>query len=129
MRLRLLREPSKDGATLGVLFVNGVFQCWTLEDEIRDQKIPGETAIPAGVYDVKLTHSPRFGRVLPEIMNVPNFTGVRIHPLNRSSETEGCIGVGELRGDAWIGNSQIAMQKLMTKLLDAYSIRLAIENP
>lgn len=129
MILRVVREPSRHGATLGVLFVDGVFECFTLEDELRAVKIPGETAIPAGRYAVKLTHSPRFGRVLPEVLNVPNFTGVRIHAGNRKDDTEGCLLVGEHRGDNWIGNSQLALGKLMAKLVTASDWTLVIENP
>jgi hypothetical protein len=129
MTLRLIREPSQHGATLGVLFIDGVFQCWTLEDVVREQKIPGETAIPAGRYPLKLTPSPRFNRVLPEVLTVPNFVGVRIHGGNRASDTEGCVLVGEQRGDAWVGSSQIALGKLMARLVDAASIELVIENP
>lgn len=129
MRLRLIREPSKHGATLGVLFVDGVFEAWTLEDVIREQKIAGQTAIPAGRYDVALTHSPRFNRVLPEVLRVPNFTGVRVHAGNKAQDTAGCILVGQHRGDAWIGSSQAALSQLMGKLVDAASIELTIENP
>lgn len=129
MILRLIREPSKDGATLGVLFVDGVFQCWTLEDVVRPVKVPGETAIPAGSYAVKLTPSPRFNRVLPEVLNVPNFIGIRIHAGNRKEDTEGCILVGEQRGEGWIGSSQAALSKLMPRLVSADAITLFIENP
>lgn len=129
MTLRLIREPSQHGATLGVLFVDGVFEAWTLEDEIRAVKIPGQTAIPAGRYPVLMTWSPRFSRVLPEVRNVPNFVGVRIHAGNRKEDTEGCILVGEHRGDAWIGDSRSALARLMTKLVNADAIELAIENP
>jgi hypothetical protein len=127
--LRLIREPSHNGATLGSLYVDGVWQCWVLEDVMRAEKIKGETAIPAGTYQVKLTHSPRFNRQLPELLNVPTFVGVRIHGGNRKEDTEGCILVGEQRGDAWIGQSQVALGKLMAKLVDATSIELLIEPP
>jgi hypothetical protein len=129
MILRLVREPSKDEATLGVLFVDGVFECFTLEDVIRPVKIPGETAIAPGRYAVHLTHSPRFGRVLPEVMNVPNFVGVRIHAGNRKDDTDGCILVGLDRGAAWIGRSRAALEALMAKLVETSTITLQIDNP
>lgn len=128
MRLRLLREPSRNGATVGALFVEGVFHCWTLEDVVRDVKVPGETAIPFGRYPVVLTHSPRFNRVLPEVRNVPGFIGVRIHAGNRKEDTEGCILVGLDRGDAWIGRSQMALSGLMSKVIDAAAIEMVIES-
>lgn len=128
MRLRLLREPSRNGATLGALFVDGVFHCWTLEDVVRDVKVPGETAIPFGRYPVVLTHSPRFNCVLPEVRNVPGFVGVRIHAGNRASDSSGCILVGLDRGDAWIGRSQMALSGLMRKVIGAAAIELVIES-
>ena len=107
-------------ATIGELFVNNNYISDTLEDRVRPtgEKVYGETAIPAGTYEVKLTYSPKFKQILPEILNVPNFTGIRIHPLNRAEESEGCIGVGEWNGvdSNWISNSRVAFNKLMTKL-------------
>lgn len=129
MTLRLLREPSANGATLGVLFLDRMFFGFTLEDVERTEKIPGQTAIPLGTYAVKLTYSPRFSRLLPEVLNVPNFIGVRIHAGNKASDTEGCILVGDQRGDAWVGSSQVAMARLMTRLAQATDpIALAIEH-
>ena len=82
MVLRLLRQPSKNGVTVGALYVDDVFECLTLEDEIRERpgvpvsawKIPKHTAIPAGRYCVRLTMSARFGRVLPLLEDVPGWT-------------------------------------------------------
>lgn len=133
MQLRLIREPTAKDTTLGVLFVDGVFFCWTLEDAIRDDKIPHQTCIPPGRYDVVLSHSPRFNRVLPEVLNVPNFTGIRIHAGNDIADTDGCILVGEERGDAEIYHSRPALAHLQS-LMDAAVFRgdrisLFIENP
>lgn len=116
MTLTIMRENSAHGATHGVLFVDGCFECFTLEDEVRDAKIPGVTAIPAGTYSVALTHSPRFGRVLPLVQRVPGFEGVRIHAGNTAGDTHGCVLVGRTRGTATIGESALALSRLMTKL-------------
>lgn len=138
MNLRLIREPSQHDATLGSLYVDGVRLCETLEDVIRERagesvsvwKVPGQTAIPAGRYLVTLRHSPRFGRALPWLHDVPGFEWILIHPLNRSSETEGCIGVGLDRIGATIARSQMAMQRLTLQLAAAVDpIWIAIENP
>lgn len=87
----------------GGLFSNKQFFGYTLEDRVRDinkdgdlndpgeKKIHSQTAIPAGRYEVKLSYSPRFKRVLPEILNVPGFVGIRIHGGNAHINTEGCI--------------------------------------
>jgi hypothetical protein len=101
MKMTLVREPSERGRTFGVLFVNGRYQCFTLEDEQRMTKIAGVTCIPAGTYKVSITYSPKFDRRLPLIHDVPGFTGIRIHTGNTASDTEGCIlpGLGR-QGDA-----------------------------
>lgn len=137
MNLRLIREPSKDGATLGSLYINGHRHFETLEDVIREKpgsvsswKVPGETAIPAGRYRVVLHHSPRFGRVLPRLENVPGFDGILIHGGNLSRDTEGCILVGLDRAPAEVRRSQMAMQQLMLLLAAATDdIWIVIENP
>lgn len=136
MNLRLIREPSAHGATIGVLFVSQVFQCFTLEDEIREQagvpveqwKVPGKTAIPSGTYAVALSWSPHFQATLPEVLAVPGFSGIRIHAGNYSTDTEGCILVGQSRGDGSIYESRLALTKLLAVFPPAGTI-LNIENP
>jgi len=128
MRLRLLREPSKDGATLGALYVDGVFFCWTLEDVVRPSKIPGETAIPFGTYDVVLSLSARFKTVLPEVLQVPGFVGIRIHAGNTSKDTEGCILVGMDRGHAEVMRSRIALAGLLGLLSSDTKHTLRVES-
>ena len=99
MLLRLVREPSRDESTHGVLFVDGRFECFTLEDVVREVegqpvtawKVPRRTAIPAGRYRIDLTMSQRFGRILTILVDVPGFAGVRIHPGNTAVDTAGCI--------------------------------------
>ena len=91
--LDIFRREYYEDRTIGELFFAGVRFCWNLEPKLRslmEPKIPGLTAIPAGEYEVKLTYSPAFKRVTPEIMNVPGFTGVRLHGGNRPEDTEGC---------------------------------------
>jgi hypothetical protein len=124
MMLRLVREPSADGATLGVLFVNGRFECFVLEDTVREQagqpvstwKIAGRSAIPAGRYEVVVTMSARFGRRLPLLVDVPGFAGIRIHPGNTSEDTEGCLLPGRLRAAARVGESRVAFDNLFRQL-------------
>lgn len=116
MKLDLYRDPSNDVCTLGKLFVNAEYECVTLEDPVREKKIHGKTAIPAGKYEVVLSLSLRFKRVLPEILKVPNFVGVRIHPGNKAEDTEGCILVGTVAEGNMILSSRKAFDRLYAKL-------------
>src|SRR5918995_6072527 len=124
MTLRLMRDLSKDHVTFGTLFVDDVEECLTLEDEIREQpgvpvsawKVPGQTAIPAGRYSMRLTMSARFDRVLPLLKVVPGFSGVRIHTGNCIDDTEGCILVGRRKSGTRIAESRIAFRRLMAAL-------------
>ena len=116
MLLTVVREPSKNGCTLGEMLLDGAHECYTLEDVVRDEKIDGETAIPAGKYRVVLTMSQRFGKVLPELLNVPNYQGVRIHSGNVAADTRGCILVGEEKGADRVLRSREAMIELMAAL-------------
>lgn len=123
MELKLNRIFLGSSATIGELLINDKHLCDTLEDRVRPEgeKVYGKTAIPEGTYEVKLTHSPRFKKILPEILNVPNFSGIRIHTGNSSKDTEGCILVGTWDGEKedWVGNSRIAFDELMTLLEEA----------
>lgn len=118
MKLELDRVQKDADVTIGSLQVDGDWECWTLEDPIRADgvKIYGETAIPAGLYTVDITQSPRFGRMLPLLLDVKNFSGVRIHPGNTTSDTEGCILVGMDRHGKSIGRSRLAFDALFRKL-------------
>ena len=136
MELKLNRIFLGSSATIGELLVNDKHLCDTLEDRVRPEgeKVYGKTAIPEGTYEVKLTHSPRFKKILPEILNVPNFSGIRIHTGNSSKDTEGCILVGTWDGEKedWISDSRIAFEKLMSLLQKAEdkkeSITITINN-
>jgi len=110
MELVLIRKTFKEKYTLGKLFTDQVFLCDTIEDTVRDLydinhdgdfddqgegKIYGKTAIPCGRYKVLLTHSFKLKRILQIILQVPGFTGIRIHGGRNETWTEGCILVGE----------------------------------
>jgi hypothetical protein len=121
MKLKLVRVQLSDEETIGELYVDGVFECYTLEDVVRDfsVKIPGKTAIPYGIYDITISNSPRFGRYLPLLLNVLNFSGVRIHAGNTHKDTEGCILVGTKKTKNSILESRKAFSVLYNKMVYA----------
>lgn len=135
MKLTLKRYQSKEGTTLGRLFAGSTFICYTLEDAIRDEKIKGETAIPPGEYVVTVTMSPRFGKLLPLLNNVPNYEGVRIHPGNTKRDTEGCILPGDFvsADGQTIYNSRIAFGKVLDVINKAIkakeTVTIEVINP
>ena len=108
MILKVLRYGKGEKCTLGLFFTNGVFTCYALEDKIRKEKIPGETAIPDGIYEVRLRiegglherylekFGPAFHRGMLYIKDVPNFEWILIHIANDDEDTEGCLGVGNV---------------------------------
>ena len=96
MELNLYRHTYNtrgDRNIIGDLFIDGEFFCYTLEDERRADgvKVYGETAIPTGTYNIKVTKSNRFKRLMPLLLDVPLFKGIRIHGGNTSKDTLGCI--------------------------------------
>ena len=128
MKLRLERFEFGDTFTIGKFYIDGVFHCFSLEDKVRQgEKVNGQTAIPAGTYSVIIDLSTRFGKQLPHILGVPNFTGVRIHPGNTSKDTEGCILLGQnWTGGDFISNSKIAFNSFFEKLQEAKTATIVI---
>ena len=126
MKLTLERIKLGEDYTVGKLSVDDKFICYTLEDKERPVKIKGETAIPKGTYRVIINESNRFKRLLPLLIDVPNFEGVRIHSGNSNHDTEGCILVGQTRNKNYIGQSRKAFDKLFKKMQVAKNITLTI---
>lgn len=130
MEIKVNRIARKDGYTIGRMSLNNEYFCDTLEDtdrglkstmseeEILSKKRKGITAIPTGKYDVILTFSPRFKRVLPLLLNVKCYEGVRIHAGNTAEDTEGCLLVGENKERGKVINSRATLEKLMSVLLE-----------
>lgn len=98
LEIKIKRIAKKQEYTIGSLSIGGKWICNTLEPHCInwaiETKVAGKTAIPMGRYQVKLCRSPKFGRLLPRLINVPLFRGVLIHPGNTPKNTQGCILVG-----------------------------------
>lgn len=128
MDLEIRRQPSTDQCTLGTLFIDGAFFCYTLEPH-DDGPHPD---IPAGVYPVLITYSLRFKRLLPLVDHVPGRTGIRIHPGNTDDDTEGCILLGTGQTANSVTNSRLAcalfQSKIAMTLAKGDAVKLSIFN-
>lgn len=127
MKLILVRACAEN-VTRGDLYLDNKFFAKTLEDPVRPinlktgaGKIFGETAIPAGTYEVGVTFSARFRRQAPLIMNVPWFTGIRLHPGRTVEHTHGCILLGESHEGAQLQGSSWALVDALSALILAAS--------
>ena len=128
MELKLRRDVFTVISTMGELFIDGSAEreCYTLEDEDRaleagGQKVYAKTAIPRGRYKVVLDWSPKYGRDMPHVLDVPGFEGIRIHSGNSAEDTEGCILVGRSRHENWVRDSKLAFDDLLQKLNAAWA--------
>ena len=119
MKIYIKRLHKTKNSTIGEMTIDGKFECYTLEDVERDVKIKCETAIPKGTYKVIINKSNRFKKLLPLVLNVPNFEGIRIHPGNTNHDTEGCVLVGRTRSKDFIGQSRKAFDSLFKKMQDS----------
>ncbi len=133
MKLQVVRTQFGTDATNGLLFVNGLFECYSLEDQYQAVKVMHETCIPEGTYDIKFRtvggfhekYKKRYGADhygMLHLQDVPNFTYILIHQGNSDEHTSGCLILGEtqqdldLSDDGFIGHSGVAYKKLYKKV-------------
>ena len=133
MELLLKRKYFTQNSTVSDLSVDGVFFCNVLEDvdraldsQMGKERIGwlkqyGKTAIPYGRYEVIISYSNRFKKYLPLLVNVPGYDGIRIHPGNYHTDTEGCLLPGTYSPSVpdFVGKSKVAFDSLMSVLKDA----------
>ena len=132
MDIEVLRYSHQEEDTLSLIFVDGKFFCYGLEDEYRSQKVKGETRIPEGCYaldfleqDTPLTLKYRdryswFTHHL-EVKDVPNFSNIYIHIGNKEGDTAGCLLVGNevnsnTEGYGFLKNSRVTFEKLYKQI-------------
>lgn len=144
MHLRVDRVESDNESTLGRLYVDGRFQCWTLEDQHRaGPKVKGETRIPAGAYRLRLReeggfharylekYGPEWHRGVLHVTDVPNFEFILIHVGNSHDDTEGCLLVGQghskVDGFHYVTGSRPAYEALYPRVRDALLAGTTVE--
>jgi hypothetical protein len=133
VKLQVVRHQFGTDATNGMLFIDGIFECYTLEDQYQAVKVMHETCIPEGTYDIQFRKTGGFHAKYSEryknahhgmlhIQDVPNFTYILIHSGNTDEHTSGCLIVGEtqqdldLGKDGFIGHSKTAYSKMYRKV-------------
>lgn len=131
MEIRLKRIAKRDSYTIGRLIIDGKYYCDTLEDkdrgltknmdlsEIKNKKVYGQTAIPAGRYQIIWSYSAKFKKSLPLLLNVPGYEGIRIHSGNTNVDTLGCILLGENKEVGKVLNSVATCNKILPTIKDA----------
>lgn len=126
MKIKIVRQWFTDNSTVGKWFWDNdsASSYYTLEDVVRELgvKVPGKTAIPKGVYEVRVTFSNRFQKPLPLLLNVPMFEGIRIHPGNTAADTEGCILVGMEKAPDTVSRSREAFDLVFGKIQAALKV-------
>lgn len=130
MELTLYRYDFKPKYAQGLLFLNGNFFCDTIEDEVRDAKILGETAIPYGRFKIELRKRgglntkykgryPDMHKGMLWLREVPNFKYIYIHTGNDPGDTEGCILIGNKSSPGVVSNSVSTYKRLYPILAEA----------
>lgn len=131
MEILLQRVAKKDKYTIGKLYINDQYFCDTLEDtdrgliqsmteqQIKSKKVYGETAIPTGIYRIVISYSNRFKKQMPLLLNVPGFSGIRIHTGNTEKDSLGCILVGKNKVVGKVLESRDTYNKLFSILQKA----------
>jgi len=134
MKITVDRFLSDSDSTVSLVLIDRSYECFGLEDEFREEKVPSETRIPAGTYKVGVRtvggFHPRYSRRFPDIhkgmlhiLDVPNFTYILIHCGNTDEDTAGCLLVGAsvntTAGDMSIGSSTIAYKRFYPKVIQA----------
>ena len=134
MVIKVLRFSGNKESTTSLVFIDGKFECYGLEDEQRTVKVFGETRIPNGLYQIGLRtvggHHQRYSdkfkwhEGMLHILDVPDFEYILIHIGNTDDDTAGCLLVGDTINnntvnDGFLGSSTSAYTRLYKKVIKA----------
>lgn len=131
MKLTLQRYLFTEDYTMGLLFIDGIYFCDTVEDKFRGndlkgKKVYGETCIPYGVYTVKITYSPKHKKNMPQIMDVPYFEGIRFDVANTAKDVLGCVAIGIKSENGKVLQSRKTYNAFIKRLETANNIKIDI---
>lgn len=124
--LTITRQTYTDRSVSGMMDLDGVFQCYTLEPPKGTVK---PHCIPSGIFKGKKYHSPSLGRIVLLLIGVPGFEDIEIHNGNYPRNTHGCTLVGQTRGTDFVGNSIAALDALIPKLPDDFEVSYIDTEP
>lgn len=130
--IKFKRLYFKDTYTIGRCTVDGTYISDSIEDKVRvlnsiEDKVYGETAIPAGEYDADIYFSKKFGYKVIRLFDVPYFEGIYVHKGNTAKDSHGCILVGQNDKKGWVSRPTEALNKLIKAVEDADEIKVIIE--
>lgn len=122
MNLRVQREEFTPNSTRGKLYIDGEFECYTLEPVWMESEDIKPRAIPQGTYQLAKRFSDKHGREVPAVENVPGFEDIEIHWGNFPRDTDGCLLVGQHEGPQldFVGGSKLAFAALWEKLVPVW---------
>lgn len=129
MKVEIRRLWETPRSVSGEMWIDGQFECYTLEPSRLTPVHEGHPCIAAGTFKVILTLSPHLGYITPEVLDVPGRTAIRWHIGNKPEDVLGCAAVGEAHSTDWVANSTIAFKKLMTLLGTADEITATYIDP
>lgn len=128
MLLTVERTHATAESTQGEMFIDGVFECYTLEPRMdRSQGKP--YAVPAGTYTYTVAPSLHFGRNVIRIAGIPGFDNIEVHPGNFPSDTHGCCLVGSTQAANFVGRSDAEFDDLLGKIVPVGLIQYIDPEP
>jgi Family of unknown function (DUF5675) len=127
--ITIVRETFTENSTMGELYLDGAWQCFTLEPP---ESAIGSTGKPElvqlGTYQAALEMSPKFGTITPHLKGVPFYDDngphgpVELHWGDYPGNTDGCCLVGGMRAMNFVGNTRVALKMLVAKLPNQFTV-------
>jgi hypothetical protein len=128
MKLKLVRKELAKDYTIGDLFIDDVFFCNTLEHAVREVVEPQRTAIEYGTYKISIVYSPLNKCNVPLLQDVPHQRMIEIHTGNTTTDTKGCILVGNNSIKGMVMASRDVFKRLMATIEKEHNLSIEIIN-